>query len=624
MRKYIIYFILFWMSAVQGQEVSFRVEAPEQVRAGDRFQIDFIINSKVDDIEFPRFPGFQKIGGPYTSHSSSSSYINGKWSSETTDTYTIMLYAKKAGTFIIRPAKAIVDGKEYFSDEFKIRVTQGNSQAQNATRQGNASRQSYGNNNDKQSQNLKDRIFIRPVIDKSRVYLGEQLTLTYKLYFSVSLSNVNAQELNTFSGFWSKDLLEKAKQYKQYEETYNGKKYMVAEIGKFALFPQKTGKLKIPRKKIELTARVQSRRQRRRTGSIFDSFFNDPFFNTMPVQNVDMDVYAPSVRITVKELPTKNKPATFNGAVGNFTMTSKIDKENAKTNDAITLKITIKGSGNIELFNGPELNFPPDFEVYDPKITQKTRTSEYGISGTKTFEYLIIPRSAGDYTIPSSAFTFFNPNRKKYITLTTPEYKLHIEKSNKDDNVTTFDGTATTSNKQEIKTLNSDIRHIYMNAGELRKQTDYLWGSSWFYFFLFFPVAAFIIFTILMKNELKRRSNHRMIRTKKATKVARGRLKKSEKLMREKRKEEFYVEVSESLWGYLSDKFGIPLSQLSMATMEEKLKEKGVSDNLIERYTDLLNHCEYSRFAPDDTDKDMNFVYKEAIALISDMEKELK
>ncbi len=621
MRKHIIYFILFLVSAVQGQEVSFRVNAPEEVREGDRFQIDFIVNSKVDDIEFPRFPGFQKIGGPYTSHSSSSSYINGKWTSETSDTYTIMLYAKKAGTFIIRPAKAIVDGKEYFSDEFKIRVVKGNPRTQNTHRQNNTRRQSYNDSGD-QSQNLKDRIFIRAIVDKSKVYLGEQLTLTYKLYFSVNLNNVNAQELNTFSGFWSKNLLEKAKQYKQYEETYNGKRYMVAEIGKFALFPQKTGKLKIPRKKIELTAQVQSRRQRRRTGSIFDSFFNDPFFNSY--QNVDVDVYAPSVNITVKDLPTKNKPATFNGAVGNFTMNAHIDKENAKTNDAITLKITIKGSGNIELFSGPELNFPPDFEVYDPKITQKTRVSDYGISGTKTFEYLIIPRSAGDYQIPSSAFTFFNPNKKRYITLNTPEYTLHIEKSAKDDNVTTFDGTATTSNKQEIKTLNSDIRHIYMNVGELRKQTDYLWGSSWFYFFLFFPVAAFIIFTILMKNELKRRSNHRMIRTKKATKVARGRLKKSEKLMREKRKEEFYVEVSESLWGYLSDKFGIPLSQLSMATMEEKLKEKGVSESLIERYTDLLNHCEYSRFAPDDTDKDMNFVYKEAIALISDMEKELK
>ncbi len=621
MRKHIIYFILFLVSAVQGQEVSVRVNAPEEVQEGDRFQIDFIVNSKVDDIEFPRFPGFQKIGGPYTSHSSSSSYINGKWTSETSDTYTIMLYAKKAGTFIIRPAKAIVDGKEYFSDEFKIRVVKGNPRTQNTHRQNNTRRQSYNDSGD-QSQNLKDRIFIRAIVDKSKVYLGEQLTLTYKLYFSVNLNNVNAQELNTFSGFWSKNLLEKAKQYKQYEETYNGKRYMVAEIGKFALFPQKTGKLKIPRKKIELTAQVQSRRQRRRTGSIFDSFFNDPFFNSY--QNVDVDVYAPSVNITVKDLPTKNKPATFNGAVGNFTMNAHIDKENAKTNDAITLKITIKGSGNIELFSGPELNFPPDFEVYDPKITQKTRVSDYGISGTKTFEYLIIPRSAGDYQIPSSAFTFFNPNKKRYITLNTPEYTLHIEKSAKDDNVTTFDGTATTSNKQEIKTLNSDIRHIYMNVGELRKQTDYLWGSSWFYFFLFFPVAAFIIFTILMKNELKRRSNHRMIRTKKATKVARGRLKKSEKLMREKRKEEFYVEVSESLWGYLSDKFGIPLSQLSMATMEEKLKEKGVSESLIERYTDLLNHCEYSRFAPDDTDKDMNFVYKEAIALISDMEKELK
>jgi hypothetical protein len=618
MRRYILYIILLVGFNNFAQEVDFHVSAPQIVSEGERFQIEFVINSKIDDIQFPRFPGFQKIGGPYSSHSSNSSYINGQWQHNSTDTYTIMLYAKKAGTYIIHSAKAIVKGKEYLTEEVKIKVVKGaatqggNSNAGKATTSGKSS-------ND-EMKNLKSNIFIRPVVSKSKVYLGEEFTLTYKLYFAVNLSNVTSTELNTFSGFWSKNLIEKAQQYKQYEEIYNGKRYRVAELGKFALFPQKTGKIKIPAKKIELTAQIRRKQKRRRRGSIFDSFFDDPFFSQM--QNVDVEVYAPPVTITVKNLPEKGKPASFKGAVGNFTMTSNIDKENAKTNDAITLKVTIKGKGNIELFDGPKLNFPPDFEIYDPKIDQRINTSEYGISGTKTFEYLIIPRSAGDYKINASDFTYFNPNRKKYITLHTPEYNLHIEKSNKDDNISTYQGSS--GAKQEIKTLHSDIHHIYTHIDKLQKAEPLFWGSAWFYFFLFFPIAAFIIFTVVMKKELKKRGNRSLIRTKRATGLAKNRLKKSEKLLKENNKEAFYEEVSEALWGYLSDKFSIPLSQLSMATIENTLTDKQVSDSLIERYTDLLNHCEYSRYAPVESDKDMTNVYQEAIALISDMEKELK
>ena len=616
MRKYILYIILLIGIKSFAQEVDFHVSAPQMVTEGERFQIEYVINTKISDIQFPKFPGFQKIGGPYSSHSSSSSYVGGQWMHNTTDTYTIMLYAKKAGTYTIHSARALVGDKEYLTDEVKIKVVKGNTSQRGNTNTGNTS----SNSSNDELKNLKSNIFIRPVVSKSKVYLGEELTLTYKLYFAVNLSNVTSTELNTFSGFWSKNLIEKAQQYKQYEETYKGKRYRVAELGKFALFPQKTGKLKIPAKKVELTAQVRSQQKRRRRGSIFDNFFNDPFFNQM--QNVDVEVFAPAVTITVKNLPERRKPASFKGAVGNFTMTTSIDKETAKANDAITLKVTIKGKGNIELFDGPTLNFPPDFEIYDPKIDQRVNSSGYGVSGTKTFEYLIIPRSAGDYKISSSDFTFFNPNRKKYITLHTPEYNLHIEKSNRDNDVTTYEGSA--GAKQEIQTLHSDIRHIYNHIDNLEKEKPLFWGSTWFYFFLFFPIAAFIIFTVVMKKELKKRGNRSLIRTKKATKVAKNRLKKSEKLLQENNKEAFYEEVSEALWGYLSDKFGIPLSQLSMATMETTLTEKKVSEALIERYSDLLNHCEYSRYAPAESDKDMSFVYQEAIALISDMEKELK
>lgn len=622
MNKNILYLIIFILGSISlaGQEVDFRIEAPEVVSAGERFQISYVLNAKPDQVNFPPVRGLQKIGGPYESTSSNTQYINGRWSHSIEKTYTYMYYADKEGTYTVPQATVVIGGKQYSAGPLKIQVVKGKNtrrQRQQSSSNYQSRQPSRSQPGQRQSASLKDNIFIRTVISKSKVFLGEQFILTYKLYFASDVTSVDHQELRTFEGFWAKDLTSKQSNFKQYEEEYNGRMYSVAELGKFALFPQKTGKIKIPAKKVPLTVRI---RESINPGAGFGSIF-DQFFNSYQYKEVDATVYAPAVTINVKPLPEKGKPASFTGAVGNFTMKTEIDKLEAKTNDAITLKVTIKGRGNIELFDGPKLDFPPDFEVYDPKVEQHIVTSDYGVSGTKSFEYLIIPRSAGEYEIPESEFSFFNPNKKRYITLKTPSYKLTITKSASASNISSYQSSAS---QHKIKDLNTDIYHIRTKVPELKKESRYIWGSVWFYFFLFFPVAAFILFTVWMKNELKKRGNRSLIRTKKATKVARNRLKKAKELLKKNKKQEFYMEVSEALWGYLSDKFGIPLSQLSMSTIEEKLAEHNVSEDLISRFIDLLNQCEFSRYAPAESNKDMNFIYNEAIALISDMERELK
>lgn len=603
--------ITFLFSTLQlnAQDISFTGSAKNVVRVGERFQLSYSVNAEGQNFRGPELAKFRILGGPSTSSSSKIEIINGNVSQRVDYSFTYVLQATEEGIFDLGPAKITVDGKIYESNPMKIQVVAGSSQ------QGSQG----GNNNNSQQQpadDLSDDIFMRAVVDKTNPYQGEQVIITYKLYFRVNISNLIFDKEPSFKGFWVDDLLENPQKFRQYQETYKGNVYQVAEVRKYALFPQQNGKVEI--QPAQLTCQAQVQNANRRSRDPFDSFFNDPFFNR--VKTVEVPLTSNKINLNIKPLPTTGKPAEFSGAVGNFDFTSSLDRNSVKANEAINLKFTVSGSGNVELVDKINVNFPPDFEVYDPKISKNIRDSQGGISGRKTFEYLLIPRNAGDFQIDPVKFVYFDLNKKQYVTLATPAYNISVAKGDGSAADVSYSGV----NQSDIQYVGSDIRHIRVNNPELSLIGNFFFGSTIFYILIFVPLLLFVLFLIIWKNELKKRSNIALVRNRKATKIARKRMKQAEIYLKENNKDSFYVEVSRALWGYLSDKFSIPMANLSMDTVEETLKKKEVQDETIKHFIKTLNNCEFARFAPGDSHAAMENIYNEAVNIITLMEKELK
>jgi len=447
---------------------------------------------------------------------------------------------------------------------------------------------------------------------------GEQVVITYKLYFRINIAAPEFTREPSFKGFWVNDLLQDRQNLPQYQEVYKGQNYHVAELKKLALFPQRSGEFEIDPLEVKVQAQVKAKTQTRSRDPFFDSFFNDPFFNRY--QTVELPLTSNALSIKVKALPNTNKPADYSGAVGSFNISSSIDKTELKTNEAINLKYIVSGSGNVELVDKINVNFPPDFEVYDPKVTKNMNYQALGVAGRKTFEYLIIPRAAGNFTIDPVSFTYFDLGKQQYVTLNTPGYEIAVEKGDDSDGSFTYTG----GNQADIRYLGKDIRHIRLGDPGFRLTGAFFFGSTLFYALLAAPLALFIFFVLFWKNELKKRSNLALMKNRKATKVARKKMKKAETFMKENSRDAFYEEVSQALWGYLSDKFSIPLANLSIETVNGTLAAKGVKEETIAKFTETLNNCEFARFAPGDSHTAMENIYNEAVNLVSHMERELK
>jgi len=299
---------------------------------------------------------------------------------------------------------------------------------------------------------------------------------------------------------------------------------------------------------------------------------------------------------------------------------SNIDKTNVKTNEAINLKYTVWGQGNIKLIEVLNITFPPDFEVYDPKITSNINKSTEGVSGVKTFEYLLIPRNPGNFKIKPIKFCYFDPSQGKYVTTQTAEYVINVERGEGSSDGTVYNGTT----KEDIQYINQDIRYIKIPPFLLKKNNTYLFYSAKYFIILGVILLLFIISLIVWNYTKKRRSDVVMVRTRQATKVARKRLKTALNFMKSQNEKAFFNEVSHALWGYLSDKFHIPRSDLSMDSVKDALLSKEVNEDIIDEFLSVLNNCEFARFAPGDKAQNMSNIYKQALDVISKTESELK
>lgn len=597
------------------------VSAKKQVVVGERFQVVFEANAEGKNFSAPSFEGFTVVGGPFTSTSSSFSMVNGSMTHTVKCTYTFALQAYKEGTFHVGAASLTVKGNKISSEPFDIKVLPDDGSQTSASGGGSSSTSNQG-----QSQNTNDPqvsgkdLFLRAIPSKKSVYVGEQIVLTYKLYTKVPVSSLSVDKSPSYAGFWTKDISDNnGGSLRQSSEYVNGIEYTVAEIQKVIVVPQRSGNLEIEPMSIECIAQIRTEGNNRRSNDPFDIFFNDPFFNRN-ITNVKKELSTANLSINVKNLPADRKPDSFAGAVGNYSFKSEIDKTELKTNEAFTLTLTVSGSGNIELLQMPEPSFPPDFEVYDPKITTSTNTSAQGLSGTKKAEYLVIPRRAGNFTLAPVEFSFFNPANGSYSSMMSDGYSIHVEKGVGGEG---DDGSIYASNQEGIKYLGSDIRHIMTGNPQLKPKHSAFFGTSAYFVVLLGLLLIFIVLLLASKKHEQSKQDVAANRNKKATKVARGRLKNANQFLKVKDQDKFYVEMSQALWGYIADKLNIERSKLSMDMVSEAMKEKNVPDDLMRQFVDTLNSCEFARFAPGSAEEKMEDLYKRGIEVITNAEKVL-
>lgn len=606
--------------SVFADEVVFRAQAPKQVVVGRPFQLTYSVNQRSRDLRAPEFTDFDVLSGPYTSTSSSTSFVNGKRTSSFEQTYTYMLMAQKEGTFTIGPATVKVDGENIQSNGVRIQVLPEDEVApdgtgENPNGRGNSRQSTSGNPSSQGGQGgsvSSENLFVRTIASKTRVHEQEALMVTYKLYFAnVDVAQLtNNTKLPEFTGFLKQELEQGEIQTEL--EHYNGRNYQTAVLYRTILYPQHSGDIKIDPANFEAVLRVQVQQRPR---SIFDDFFGS-------YTNVTRMLTAPGVTIHVAALPG-GKPAGFSGGVGRFTLTPTISQTELQTNDAVTIRLDISGSGNMKLLKTPAINWPEGFEPYDPKVTNNFNTTTAGVSGTKSIEYLAIPRSAGEYTIPAVHFSYFDIDEKKYKTLSTPEYTIRVKRGAGEPSAAGDQpsGVVSYTQKEDIKQLGSDIRYIDTKLVESRKTK--VESDSYRYLWLWYviPLIIAMVLLVVLRKQIKEAADITRMRYKHANKVAQKRLKAAAAALKANDKDHFYEEIERAAWTYLSDRLSIPTADLNKENIASILRQKGVAEERIQEVMSVLSTAEFARYAPA-TDHAMDDLYRDTTNLINNLENE--
>jgi hypothetical protein len=607
-RKFKLLIILLFAGYVaMADSVQFTMEGPEVVANGEQFRLGFTLNDQGTDLQLPDLTNFDVLMGPSTSQSSSIQIINGKTTQTSSFSYIFILRAKKEGKFTIRPASIKVDGKTYESNSLEIQVVKGQQQQQ-------ASGSGQQNNRQQQTDETPaanistDNLFVRVAIDKTMVSKGEQILATVKLYISpnVPLNGFDEVKLPSYEGFWTKEI-EVPSQVNFTREVYNGKIYQVGVLKKTILFPQQTGTIRIEPFQITCLVRQRIRQQQ----SFFDDFFDN-------YRVVKAKIISDPVAISVKDLP--NQPANFLGAVGNFNFTGTIDKTHVKSNEAITIKLTVSGSGNLGLINPPKLELPQDFEAYEPKTTDRVLASDNGLNGSISFEYLFIPRYAGNFTIPAIPFVFFNPSTRQYETRTTEAYNIRVDKGSDDQ----ASNVVSSFSKEDVRVIGKDIRFIKQNNVKLMPKGSSFYGTFEFYGIYILSLIAFAIFYVINRKKIIESANVTLVKNKRANKVALKRLKEAAGHLKTNHAERFYESVIKALWGYLSDKLSIPVAELNREKASESLLDKGIDQETVAELMKIIDDCEFARYAPAAFSGTMQSIYDGAAKVMGIFEKQIK
>jgi len=580
-RYYILSFLLL-LSAMAFAQVKFTATVSSaQVGTGEQFEVDFTVQGNGDNFNPPDFSNFQVLSGPNMSQSMTS--VNGN--TTYTTGYSYILQATKEGTFIIGPATINVNMRGVKSNPLKITVVKGQpvqrQQAQQVQQQQSApGTASVGN-----PKNIAKSLFIRAEVDKTRVYQGEQLTVNYKLYTRVAILGSGLDKAPDLNGFWNQDVMKNGQPVQWKVENYKGQQFNVATIKQTVLFPEHAGDLTIDPISLTLAVRIQEPS----SGDIFDQVFGGGGF-----KDVNYKVSSPPVIIHAMPLPEAGKPAGFSGAVGSFSVESNVDKKELKANETFNYNLKITGTGNLALINAPSINPPADFEKYDPKTTDNISVNPAGVSGSREYTYLLIPRHQGDFTLNPPGFSYFNPATKRYVTLPAKSFAIKVNKGDPQANPTAYN----MGSQQDIKMLGKDIRYIKTDSPDLYKDGEGFYGSTGFYLLFLLGPLAFTGALLYRRWDDKQNSDIVKLKSRKANKIAAKHLAIAAKQLSAGNKNEFYEAIARGLYGYLSDKLNIPVADLNQENITSQLKARALDEGTIKQLADTIDLCEMARFAP--------------------------
>lgn len=599
MKRTILFYVLcVFTLCIYAQGIS--VSAPSHVATGENFRLTYSINAQsVDDFRAANIPsGLEVIAGPYTSYQSSYQMINGHTSRSASVTYTYTLYAEKAGTYTIPGARAKVDGKTIGSHSVRIKVS-GAAKSGGSSAPRNHEEETYDVNNSGHI-SAKD-LFVKVSANKKRVHEQEPILLTYKVYTLVDLTSLDGK-MPDLTGFHTQEI--KLPQQKSFHiEKVNGRNYRCVTWSQYVMYPQMTGKLQIP--SITFKGVVVARNN---SVDPFEAFFN----GGSGYVEIKRDIVAPSLNIEVLPLPAK--PANFSGGVGRFNISAQLlGRGSYKEGDPVTLRVVVGGNGNLKLVKQPVVNFPKDFDKYDPKVTDRTRLTANGIEGNMVYDYLVVPRNQGKYTIPSVELNYYDVDADSYKTIRTQPIEINVGKGDgKKSSVTDYSGVES-----------SDIRAI--KTGESTSGKGYsFYRSASYWLGLIVPFVLFVSIIVYHRNRVRENADVARMKGKRANKVATKRLKKALQLLNAGRQDMFYDETLRALWGYAGDKLNMPVEQLSRENIAAKLEEHEISHDTIDKFIAALDECEYERYAPGDAGGNMMKTYDTAMIAITDIEGDLK
>ena len=593
--------VLLLPAAAEAQPVTFDVNAPRVVAVGEIFRVEYVADGEPEGFDAPAFEGVDVLAGPTLSTSKSISIVNGNMTKETRYTYTYVLQGNAEGEIELPAARITVKGKSYSAGPVRIQVLN----VTGSAGAGGASVPAAGSQSSERAVLVPDDIVVRAEVDKRTVYKGEPVRVTYKLYRRVPLNLENAK-FPSYDGFWAQQL--NVDGYAPQREELNGKIYDAHVIREDLLFPQQAGTLTIDPLELSVVAQIvmQSRRQ-----SLIDGFFGGP-----NIQEVRRRVASKPVTITVRDLPA-GAPASFSGAVGDFSLEAVNPTSQVAANSAFTLTLKLSGSGNLPQVQAPKLELPASFEQYNVKTTESLNNTAQGIYGYRQFEYPAIARVAGEYDLPPVEFTYFNPRQRTYETLRVPGGRLTVlpDSTNVAANGPVLGGVS----KEEIQILGRDIRFIHLDDPHLRRSGRLFFASGWYFLGVALLLAAFAGAYVWLRKVLRDRSNSVLVKGKRANKVALLRFRAAERHMNDNNPRGFYEEMLKALWGYMGDKLNIPASNLTKENVRDELLKRGISAETAQRYIAIIGECEYAQYAPAVTGR-MNELYTAGVEIVSKLE----
>lgn len=606
-RKYYILSILLlvWANLLFADDTRITASVNKtQVATGEVFEVTFSINGSAERFTPPNFAGFQVVSGPNVSTSMTS--INGN--TTTSNSYSYDLVAPREGTYIIGPGSILVNGRTVNTNPIKMTVVKGQP-VQRSSRPQTMDADDNGPTAADNNVDVSKLIFIRAVVNKTHVYQGEPITLSYRLYTRVGILDNQVDKLPELNGFWSQDINDQKQQQQNVQWStvvIKGQRYNVADIKQITLFPEHAGNLPVDPLEMTFVARIPAASRD----------FMDQFFGSFEDKKIKLK--SPVVTIHVNPLPDAGKPEGYGGAVGTFTINASVDKTALKANEALNYKVKVSGQGNIKLLKTLNAVFPADFEKYDPKVTDTLSNKVGSVAGSREYNYLLIPRHQGNYTIDPLKFSYFNPETGKYVTIATKPFQIEVARGANESNVTAF----SSADKQDIKLIDKDIRYIKTGSGNLNQPGDELLGSVWYYLLLLLgPVLAVAAFAYRKWDE-RNNSDIVKVKSRQASKIAAKHLASAQRQLLTKNSKAFYDDLFKGIYGYLSDKLNIPYANLDKETIATALKARAVSESLIKQLQDTLDLCDMARYAPVTGIAEQE-VFEKAKTMINDIEDEI-